>query len=135
AGDARARGARPTWPRRPSPQSPRRTPRRSPPRALLLPPDDARLSRRPRRRLLRLAVVAFATVAVALLLRRRTRRSLLLRRRLRPRRQATSHEPLAHGPEIRRHPVEDEARREARDHGQEGDRQHHHDPALRLVHR
>ena len=42
---------------------------------------------------------------------------------------------MADRPQVGRHPVEDEARREARHDREEHERQHHHDRALRLVHR
>src|SRR6266508_4103455 len=45
------------------------------------------------------------------------------------------HQPLSDGPEVRRHPVEDEPGREADDERDEDDRQDHHQVPLRLLHR
>ena len=56
-------------------------------------------------------------------------------RRRRLRHEPPGDEPLADRPQVGRHPVEDETRREARDDGDEDERQDHHDRALRLVHR
>ena len=57
------------------------------------------------------------------------------RRRDRLRRQPARDQALPDRPEVRRHPVEDEAGRKVGDQRDERDRQRHHDPALRLVHR
>src|SRR5438552_1612833 len=50
-------------------------------------------------------------------------------------RQLARHQTLADGPEVRRHPVDDQPHREPEQERNEEDRQHHHQVTLGLVHR
>src|SRR4029077_13080595 len=112
---ARAPAAPPTSPRRRSRRWPRSSASSAPP-CLLLPPYLARRLRAlglrgPRPAALDLRPVA---AAVAVVSRRGPRRPLL--RRGGSRHQAACDQPLTDRPEVRRHPVENEAGRESRDH-------------------
>ena len=136
---ARARAAPPTSPRRPSRRSPRpsSSPSLTAAAGLLLPAHLARRlpARACRRRLrragsrLRAVPAAVAAVVSAASASAASRAS----RRRRLRHEAPRDQPLADRPEVRRHPVEDEAGREVRDHEHEDERHHHEEVALHLV--